>query len=65
MLVTEPYKKNRGNPESKIWRDIRPDGQPAVGIHEIQPAAQIVEHLHAGFDTRLAAFGLSAKTCTA
>ena len=54
--ITEPYKKEPGKPESKAWRDIWSAGQGVAGIHEVLPAAKLVEQLVAEYRQRLGEF---------
>ena len=59
--ITEPYNKEPGKPESKAWRDIWSAGQGVASIHDVLPAAMLVERLGAEFNARVAAFGSVAK----
>lgn len=54
--ITEPYKKAPGAPESKAWRDIWSAGQGVASIHDVLPAAQLVQRLRDEYRQRANAF---------
>lgn len=59
--ITEPYKKDPEKPDSKAWRDIWSAGQGVASIHDVLPAAQLIQRLRAEYRARIEAFNSAAS----